>query len=198
MGFFDSFTGAAQRRDLRRADQMARGDLQRGYDDSMRRYDQAFDLFAPFAREGQRANAFYNDALGLNGDEARAAAQGVITSDPMFQGAMGQDSNAVLRQLNARGASGGGQAQLAGQRVLQQNYGNWLDRYRQAGAQGFQAAGQQAGVRMGQGDNAYGFGATKANMAVQRGNALASSRGMGINNLLNLAGTAAKAYAGMK
>ena len=136
--------------------------------------------------------------MGLNGADARGEAQGMITSDPLFQGGLAQDSNALLRNLNARGQGGGGQAQLAGQRVLQQNYGSWLDRYRDAGSQGFQATNALSGVRAAQGDNAYGFAATKAGQATNYGNALASSRSIGINNLMGAVGTGIKAYAGMK
>lgn len=102
----------------------------------------------------------------------------------------------MLKYLNARGQSGGGLANIAAQRVLQQNYGNWLDRYRDAGSQGLQATGAQAGIKTGQGDNAYGFAATKAGNAINYGNAMAQSRGIGINNLFSALGTGVKA-AGM-
>ena len=102
--------------------------------------------------------------------------------------------NALLRQLNARGQSGGGLANIAAQRVLQQNYGNWLDRYNQAGQQGFQAAGAKSNLLASQGDNAYGFAATKANNALGRANALASTRNVGINNLMRAVGTGLNAY----
>lgn len=194
MGFFGSFTGSDQRKDLRRADAQATAALDKGYGDSMGRYDDAYGLYAPYAQQGSQANAFYNDALGLNGDAARATAQGTITSDPMWSGKLAQDQNAMMKYLNARGQAGGGMAALAGQRLLYDNYSNALDRYRDAGRQGFEATGQQAGIRMGQGDNAYGFGATKAGQAINYGNAMAQARGIGVNNLMNALGTAAKAY----
>jgi len=168
--------------------------LEQGYGQSQQRYDQAFDQFNPYAQQGGAANAMYGNLLGLNGADARDQAQGVITSDPMFQGAMGQQSNALLRQLNARGASGGGQAHLAAQRVLQSNYDNVLNRYAGAGQQGMQAAGAQAGIRTAQGDNAYGYGATRAGNAINYGNAMASAKGIGVNNLLALGGLATQAY----
>jgi hypothetical protein len=184
MGFFGSFTGSSQRKDIRNANATANQALDQGYAQSQGYYNQAADAYAP-----------YNALLGLNGADARTEAQGMLTSDPLFQGGLAQESNALLRNLNARGQGGGGQAQLAGQRVLQQTYGNWLDRYRDAGTQGFQATAGQAGVRAAQGDNAYGFAATKAGNAIQYGNALASSRSIGLNNLSGLLGTAVKAYA---
>lgn len=168
--------------------------MQQGYDQSQGYYNQAADLFDPYAQAGTKANDFYTNALGLNGADARAQAQGVITSDPLFQGGLAQESNALLKNLNARGQGGGGLAQIAGQRVLQQNYGNWLDRYRDAGSQGFQATGAQAGIRTQQGDNSYGFGATKANQQIGVGNAIAGTRNVGINNLISAFGTGISGY----
>lgn len=194
MGFFSSFTGSAQRKDIRNANAQATASLDKGYADSMGRYDQAFDLFNPYAQQGAGASTFYGNALGLNGDAARTQAQGVITSDPMWSGKLGADQNQMMKYLNARGQAGGGMAALAGQKLLMQNYGNALDRYRDLGRQGFEATGQQANIRAGQGDAAYGFGATKAGQAINYGNALASSRNIGVNNLSGLLGTAVKAY----
>lgn len=194
MGFFGSFMGNDQRKDIRNANAQATQALDQGYQQSQGFYDQAAQGYSPYVQQGQQASNQYNSLLGLNGADARSSAQGMLTSDPMFQGGLAQDSNALLRNLNARGQSGGGQAQLAGQRVLQQNYGNWLDRYRDAGQQGFQATNAQSNVRAAQGDNAYGYGATKAGQAINYGNAMSSSRNIGINNLLNVAGTAIGGY----
>lgn len=192
MGFFDAFTGKSQQRDLQRANATANAALDSGYQQSQQRYDQAFDMFSPYAQQGQQGQKAYLDLLGLNGQEAQGSAYGMMTSNPIFQGQLGQESNAMLRAMNARGQGAGGAAAMAGQRVFQQNAGNWLDRYAGLGQQGMQATGQQAGIRTAQGDNAFGYGATKAGNAINFGNAMASSRGIGVNNLLNVLGTGAK------
>jgi len=194
MGFFSSFTGSAQRKDIRNANNQANAALDKGYADSQGYYGQAASAYDPYVEAGSKGQDTYNALLGLNGADARSSAQGMLTSDPLFQGGLAQDSNALLRNLNARGASGGGQAQLAAQRVLQQNYGTYLDRYRDAGQQGFQATGAQSNVRAAQGDNAYGYGATKAGQAINYGNAMASSRNIGLNNLLGVVGTGISGY----
>lgn len=190
MGILGSFFGSDQRKDLARAKAQSDAALQQGYDSAYGDYTEAGNAFAPFAQSGQAANTFYNQALGLGTPGERDAAIGTLTSNPLFQGELGQQSNAVSRVLNAQGASGGGRAQLAAQRVFQQNAGNWLDRYRDQGAQGLQATNAMSNARMGRGDLAYGYGATKAGNAINYGNAMAQSRGIGINNLLGLAGTA--------
>lgn len=198
MGFLSNLTGGDSRKDLTKGYKTSNALLDQGYADSQGYYDQASGLFDPYMQSGGQANAMYADLMGLNGADARAAAQGVLTSDPLFQGQLASDSNALLRQLNARGQSAGGLAAIAGQRVLQQTYGNWLDRYNQAGQQGFQAAGAKGGVLTAQGDNAYGYNATKANNAMGYANAMAETRNTGMNNLMGAVGTGLNAYAKMK
>ena len=194
MGFFSNLSGGQQRSDIRRSTAQANSMIDQGFNESQGYYDQAAGLYDPYTQQGGKAATMYADLLGINGGDARSEAQGVLTSDPLFQGGLAQDSNALLKQLNARGQSGGGLANIAAQRVLQQNYGSWLDRYNQAGQQGFQATNALAGVRATQGDNAYGAAATKAGLALGKGNALASTRNTGINNLMGAIGAGLKAY----
>jgi len=192
MGF--NLTGGDQRSDIRKGYKQANAFLDEGYGQSQGYYDQASGLFDPYLQQGGNAARMYADLLGLNGADARTSAQGTLTSDPLFQGQLASDSNAMLRNLNARGQGAGGLSAIAGQRVLQQNYGNWLDRYNQAGQQGLQAAGAKGNVLAAQGDNAYGFAATRANNALGQANAMASTRNVGMNNLLSAVGTGLNAY----
>jgi hypothetical protein len=187
MGF--DFFGNKARKDIANANNQANAALSEGYGQQQQRYDQAFDMYSPYAQQGQKANDFYTDALGLGGQDAQNQAVGTLTSNPLFSGQLAQDSNALSRQLNARGMGAGGTAAMAGQRVFQQTAGNWLDRYRDAGRQGFEATNQQGNIRMGQGDNAMGYGATRAGQAINYGNALSQTRNAGLNNLLAIGGT---------
>ena len=74
--------------------------LDEGYGKSQGYYDQASGLFDPYMQQGGKASGMYSDLLGLNGADARSSAQGVITSDPLFQGQFASDSNAMLRAMN--------------------------------------------------------------------------------------------------
>ena len=194
MGFFSDFTGASARSDINKANKNANAALDQGYNTSQGYYDKAAGSFDPYVSSGTAGQKMYGDLLGLNGTDARSSAQGIITSDPLWSGKLGEDTNAVLKNLNARGMGASGTAALAGQRVLLQNYNDVLDRYQGMGQTGLSATGQRAGVLTGQGDNAYGFGATKANQALQYGNAMAGTRNTGLNNVLAVLGTGAKAY----
>ena len=114
-------------------------------------------------------------------------------SDRAFTGKLGQDQNAMLRQMNARGMSGSGAGALAAERVFQQNYGSHLDRYANRGQQGAQMAQFGAGL-------ASNRGAQLANMRMQGAagmsnnwtnsqNQIAGTRDAGMNNMLGMVGT---------
>lgn len=195
MGFLQDLTGASARKDLKRAKAASDRELQSGYDEAQPFYNEAFDLFTPYAEQGAEANRLYGAAIGLGSDEERAAAQQRYFSDPAMSAVLGQQSNALLRQLNARGNTYGGKAALAGTRVGLENYENWLNRLSGQGQQGGQYAGQQAAIRSGQGDMRYSLGTTRAGQESSFGNAMAENRNVGVNNLLNIAATGAKAAA---
>ena len=108
MGFFSNLSGGQQRSDIRRSTAQANSMIDQGFNESQGYYDQAAGLYDPYTQQGGKAATMYADLLGINGGDARSEAQGVLTSDPLFQGGLAQDSNALLKQLNARGQSGGG------------------------------------------------------------------------------------------
>lgn len=188
MGF--DFFGNQARRDMASANKKATAALGEGYGQQTAAYDEAGAMYDPYIASGGNALERYNDLIGLNGGEAAGGAYDALASLPAFSGKLAQDSNAVARNLNARGMGAGGTAAMAGERVLQQNIGNWLDRYRDAGRDGFSATGAKSNIVMGKGDAAMGYGATRAGQAVNYGNSLSQSRNAGLNNLLSLAGTA--------
>lgn len=194
MGFFSDFTGASAQKDLASANKKANAALTTGYNAQQQDFTTAADSFDPYVKSGQQGQQFYTDLLGLNGDEARATAQGTITSDPLWTGKLSADTNAVLKNLNARGMGASGAAALAGERVLAQNYGDVMDRYGRLGDQGLGATGQQAGVIQNRGNNSWNFGATKAGNDINYGNAMAQSRNTGINNVISLIGAGTNAY----
>lgn len=140
------------------------------------------------AATGAEDDTFYRDLLGLNGTDARDRSQGVITSDPLWTGELAQGQNAMLRYRNARGGVGAGKTLLAGQRVLADQYGSWLDKYKNRAI-----GGQQARTNLSNLD--YGYGATRAGQAIQHGNAMVQARNSGVNNVLNLAGAGLEAFA---
>lgn len=153
----------------------------------------------PFAAQGQEANNLYGNAIGLGSDADRTAAQERYFSDPALQGVLGQQSNAMLRQFNANGnGTGGGKLALAGTRVGLEQYGNWLNRIQGLGSQGAQIAGQRADLRTNYGNNRadldWNYAGSRAGAYTNAMNARAQASSQSVNNLLNIAGTAAKAY----
>lgn len=160
-------------------------------------YNTSMGYLSPYIEGGRQGQSFYEDLLGLNGPEARAAAQEVMTSDPAFQGQLGQDQNAIMRRLNATGMAGSGAGALAAERVFQQNYGNAMNRYAGLGQQGLQAAGAGANTATNYGNtmgnlvygNAQQRAGLRTNQATQTN---AANQAIG-NNMLSMIGTGLKA-----
>lgn len=201
MGFFGSFFGDDQRDDLAKAKQQSDAALKSGYDNANGYYGQAYDLYSPYAKSGQTASTMYNNALGVNGTDAQKQfMDGYKSYDPFRQENEDYATNSLLRGYRAQGMVDSGTSALAAARAsLQrgsQDYNSYLDRLNGVGQQGYQATGQQAGIRSGQADLAYGYGSQTAGNDINYGNAMAASRSTGINNLIGLLGAGAKAYGG--
>lgn len=245
MGFFGSLLGKDQKKATRKANKQAQADLKAAYNAAVplldkgyttasdalttghnnamaaarAGYDTARATLQPWVDEGLKANKFYGDLLGLDGAEARDEAQAVIASDKLWQGELAAGQNAMLRMRNARGGTNTGKTLLAGQRVLSEQYGNWMDRYRQRADTGGQYArdlsdydyrygvdtadrhstyaanrGNLATRYYGQkADLRYGYGASKAGLAIGKGNAMVQAMNSGVNNVLGLVGAGADA-----
>jgi len=171
------FTGANALYDL------ARGDVTSGYNtatDTLRGYtDKAAGYLDPYLTAGQGANALYSDALGLNGALAqRNFGDNYAASDPFRQQNADFASEALMRQLNARGMSGGG---YAAQAVARENlrrgsedYQNYLSRLQGAAQSGQSAASGIAGIYADTGKTQagmdYGYGSDLANITGQKAN----------------------------
>lgn len=192
MSFFGSLFGSDQRKDLKNAKKASDKALNEGFNTATMRYDQGYSELEPYSQGGTDAYNRYNQLLGLGTDEQRASGQQTYLDDPIFGSMLNQQSNALLRQQNARGGTYGGQAVMAAGRLGLENYNNYLDRLKGQGDQGFQATAGQSNIRLGQGDAAWNYGATKAGSAINYGNAQAQNRSTGINNLLGIAGAGAK------
>ncbi len=190
MGLIGSLTGSDARHALDASKRQADKALQKGYDEGLTDVTAGVDTLRPGAESAGKNQKFYDDLMGLNGPEARAAAQAVVSSDPQFQGQLAQSSNALLRGLNATGAATGGKAQRAGAEVLTKTYGSWIDRYGNAAANGQNATNALASGLASRGDFKYGFGATKAGNEINFGNARAAASQIGGQNFLSGVGMA--------
>lgn len=194
MSIIGSFFGGDQRKDIRNASAKATKELDTGYAGANDYYNQAYGLYEPYAQQGQADQTTYRNALGLGTQAEQQAAQERYLSDPMQQAQLGQASNQLLRNLNAKGAGAGVQA-LGASRVASEQYGGWLNRLQGLGQQGLQVAGAQSGVRQGQGDLRWNLAGSKAGNAINTGSAIANSRTQGVNNLLGAIGTGVRAAA---
>ena len=207
MTFFDDFFGKTQQKDLQRANSEATGALKSGYDDSTGQYkqyaDKASGYYDPYSAGGRRGQQTYEDSLGLHGEDGgrNALMQYKAGANPYLDYEQDRAQKGIEYAANARGEVNTGHTALAAARARQglgyQDHQGWQNKLMGLGQQGFQAAGQQAGIaqQTGQylGDARSGYGQQRAGNAISYGNAMAATRNIGINNLLGVAGVGAKA-----
>lgn len=208
MGFFGSFTGSDQRKDMRAAysesNEMldkgygdARGNLETGYEGATGALDgargdintgygraqqalrggvgKAAAQYRPYQQTGNRANALYSNALGINGAaNQQAFMRRYQGSDPFRDSNADFASNALMRQFNARGMSGSG---VAAQAVARENlrrgsqdYENYLNRLAGLQQQGMGVAQNMASLYGNQGQQL-------AQLGYQSGQDLANIQG---------------------
>jgi hypothetical protein len=172
MGLFDLFSDKnekkaanAQKAGLRAGRDVAYGELDKGMGEYNRYADQAYGEYAPYADAGRKGTNAYADALGLNGADAAAAARDNFTKSAGYDFARDEAMQAVERSASAAGYLGSGnlatalQDRAAG--LASTESGAWLDRLGGLMEQGATVADRQAGVRTGQGANAYANAAAR-------------------------------------
>jgi len=188
MAFFDFLTGADERRDIKKAYAQAGRELERGLAEGVAAYEAGRERLTPFATGGTQAFNALLAATGVLGPEAQ---RGFVEN---FQFSPNVDllQQGVARAMAARGLTDSGAARLAAGRVLLEDYNNQLNRLLNIGQMGQQAATTQGGFDAGIGDMRFGAGQLRANQAIDRGSAIAQTRNIGLNNLLNIAGTVAR------
>lgn len=196
MGFFDAWSGKAQKRAINEAKVEAKGYMDTGYGRAQDAYGTADSYYQPYAQQGQQANALYGDAMGLGGagggQRALTAYQGAM--NPYLQHQQDSAENALMRSMAARGMSASGPALLAASRARQdlgyQDYQNWMNRLGGMQQQGLGVAGARAGLQQNLGNLHMGYGQTMAGNAINHGNAMAAAEGIGWNNFFNAVGAA--------
>ena len=209
MGFFKSLFGKDQQKDIQRGYADSQNMLAKGRTSALGEIGggltNARSVLQPFMQSGQRGQTAYENALGFNGQEARDQQfETGYQNDPALAYRNQNNANvmnALLRRYNAgpQGINSGGAVLGAGRLATEQFNNDWngyLNRLGAMGQQGQQLAQFGAGLEYGAGkdraDIETGYGNTSAGNRINMANAMASSRNIGINNLLAIGGTAAK------
>jgi hypothetical protein len=139
--------------------------------------DAARGYFDPYQQQGLAAQNMYSNALGLNGADGNAQAHSAFQTTPGYEFQLGEATRAGMRQAAATGRLDGGGTLAAlttlGSGLANQEYGNYLNRLQGQGQMGFNAA-QAIGGNLGQAANLqYQQGQGQAQIAQNRGQALA-------------------------
>lgn len=209
-GLIGSLTGSTARRHLQEANRQSQDYLRRGQEGSEQAigsgYRDAQGYLNPYAQQGQRANALYGRAMGLDGDDARREFMANYAgNDPFRQYNEDQANRGLSRRYAAMGFSpGGGTAGLALARASLDrgaaDYDSYMNRLAAMSGQGAQIAGQQSGLAMGYGQGLAGirggFAQQNAANAINYGNAQAANANVFGQNLLGLGGLALGAMGG--
>ncbi len=194
MGFISDITGSSQRKDARRYAEAQRTELKSGYDLAKPAitggYAKAHESIKPFVDSGVKANQLYTDTLGINGGEARDAAQEIYMTDDVLTKLRELDLKRTGRANNSVGRFNSGVGAAADSLVRLGNYTNWQDRLKGESDKGGQFALEDARLNVGEGTDLagleYGYGQQRAGITGQEGTNVAGSRGVLGNNLLAL------------
>lgn len=184
--------------------QQGTGYLNSGYNTARGDLNSALGAYTPLSTLGEKyggASDMLLNALGINGASGNAAASAAFQNNPGYQSGLTAGLDAINRRRAAGGMLDSGNAdqdaQVFGQNLQNQQYGNWLSSLGQfinpeLSATGGAASGQ-AGVYGGLGtlatNNASDLtnllgGATSANMSAN--NLQAQGQAAGAKNLLGL------------
>lgn len=196
-GFLGSFFGGDQRRDVRTANAQATSAINEGAEAARGRLSNAMSRFDPYAETGGAAHEMYADALGVNGRGPQSTVVGNFMADPFREHNETRANETLGRQFAGRGMGNSGAfAQAAARGSLDRgsaDYNQWLTRLGGLGSEGMAAAGGQASIDATGAQMEADLGNTRAGNAINFGNAMASSRNIGINNILGAAGTVIRA-----
>ena len=217
MGWLDSFTGKSQRRDINDANANYRAALNTGRMKALNALDtgksEAQGYYEPYQQVGtQGAQDFdlYRKSIGLGGQEGYDEAFEVFDSDP-FRDYRNQNVGNVLRdsfrRYNAGGMANSGINMLAQGRIgaeyAENDVNDWRNRLAGVGQTGINTglnvAGSMAGISSQdaarRADLETSIYSAIGNQAINHGNAMASSRNIGWNNLMGLVGAGTNAMA---
>jgi hypothetical protein len=191
MGFFDDLLGITAKKAIQKGQRIALGDIGTGEAGALESFRSGTERLDPYATSGREAYDAYLASLGLRGDEARRGVQDIYFGDPVQNALMDRIARANTRRFTGIGMGNSGAATQSLTNALLANYGAYQDRLRGAGDTGFQAAGAQSGIDTQAGMTRFAAGQQRAGINLGAANAQAQASGIGINNLLGIAGTVA-------
>jgi len=213
MGFFGSLFGTDQQRDLANANAQATAALSGGRKRARREYTtgltNALGRINPYEEGGREGFDLYRGSIGAGGPEGYRRAYETFQADPFLAGseaAAQGDLDRLFARYNNRGYADAGTSRRAiadaSMGAYDRRVADMRNRWQGLGERGQGVAQFGAGLEsdMGNrlGDLEYGYGQQRAANDISYGNALAASRSIPINNLLNIAGLGVRGYSAYK
>ena len=207
-GFWNNFTGQTQADDIRKGTEAANGYLKQGNEQAealrTQGYNKAITYYDPRIKAGQDAENVYRTAVGLNGRDQQADYYKNFQFDPGLEAQLNAGIRATDRSAASRGMLRSGQNLNAiadtGRQWANKAYNDRLNQYGQMFTRGDQASNLAAATTSDHynalGDMRSGMYQQFAGNTINQQNAIANTRNVGLQNTLNILGTAAKFFGG--
>lgn len=184
MGIFGSFSSKSTRdaaataaKAIETGRLQGTADLDAGYAGAADQIGKATNLFGDLGASYGAGSKLYQDALGVNGGEASAAARGSFTASPGYGFSLDQGLSALqrTRAVNGTLASGGADTDTMkfANGLASQDWGNWLANLANLDTKRMGAVQGEAGTYNTLGQLAYGTGAAKAGLDTSAANGVA-------------------------
>lgn len=145
--------------------------LDEGYDRAAAGYGQAATTFGNLADSYGAGSKLYQDALGVNGQDAADAARSTYQASPGYTFNMDQGLQALQRTRAVNGTLASGNADTDAMKfasgLASQDFGNWLSNLSNLDTKRYGATGAQAGTYGQLGAAGLATGANKANLDYQ-------------------------------
>lgn len=155
----------------------ALGYLDAGNTAALGRLDNAAGVYAPLSAKYGAGTDLYLNSLGVNGAAGNGAALSAFQAGPGYGFQLDQGLDAINRRRNAAGMLNSGNAdrdaQVYGQGLANQEYGNWQNRLAGLVSPELAAAQGQAGIDTTAAGLINSGGVAKAGVAGAAGNSLA-------------------------
>lgn len=169
---------------------------------------QASDLYAPLAQEGQQAGQLYSDALGVNGAAGNTRATAAYQTSPGYDFTRDQALQAVDRNAAAHGLSSSGNwigdTERTASGLADADYSGWLSQLGSPNTAIGSAVGSEAGALGNQANQAtgaatsnLGFLGDLATGGIAANNQAAEGQTANDQGLSNLFGTALGGLTGL-
>lgn len=169
---------------LQQGENEAKDALDQGLGFAKDQYGKASGLFGNLADEYRGGAKLYQDALGVNGADASAAARSAYTASPSYTFNLDEGLKALARARAVNGTLASGNADADAMKLAtgyaSQDFNNWLANLANLDTKRATAVSGQAGAETGLGNVGFQTGVAKAGVSTDTAKGLATAGQQGL------------------